>query len=57
MSGVQITAIVALVLCGILAWGNLQSFGISRDGKLRMAAIWIGIVAGLTLLIKTFQGG
>lgn len=57
MSGVQITAIVALVLCGILAWGNLQSFGISRDGKLRMAAVWIGIVAGLTLLIKTFQGG
>lgn len=55
MNGVQIAGVISIVLCLILAWGNLQSHGLSLQSKLRMALVWVAIIIGLTLAVTAFS--
>ena len=55
MSGAQFVGVISLVLCLILVWGNVQSLGMSRESKLRMAGAWGAIIIVLTLLVSAFS--
>ena len=45
------TAIIGSIMALTLAWSSLRSFRLDQGKTVRLALIWIAIIAGLTLAI------
>ena len=50
MSGTEITALIALVLCLILAVRNLRAQDLPGRTQVWMAAVWLAIIAVTALV-------
>ncbi len=50
-----VAALGSLVLCFLAFRSDADAAGHGTKQKLQMAAIWAGLIAGLTLLIGLFQ--
>jgi ABC-type enterochelin transport system permease subunit len=55
MSGDLTVAAIALVMCAILVTAGIQHRGGFRANA-RLAAIWVAIIVGVTLLVRWLGG-